>query len=100
MRVPPDCAQVAPLVRGRPPAVGRRQPPLRLTGDLVTELLQALRVGRVRRPHDEGHSTTTPSPPRRGSPAAASAPPSRIVTAPAPPKKRLRARQRTTFQPS
>src|SRR5207253_5371676 len=96
VRVAPDRSQVAALVDDVAPAVGRHEPSLRLGADGVAELLEALRVGRLRAADD--HSTTTPAPPRRGSPAAASFPPS-SVTAAAPPKKRLRRRHRVTFQP-
>ena len=83
VRIAADRAQVAALVGDVAPAVRRHQPPFRLGPDGVAEVLEALRVGRLRAADD--HSTTTPAPPRRGSPAAAS-PPSCSVTAAAPPK--------------
>src|SRR5436190_5797812 len=96
VRIAADRAQIAALVRDVAPAIRRDEPPLRLAADSVAELLEGYRIAGLRTADD--HSTTTPAPPRRGSPPAASSPFS-SVTAAAPPKKRLRLRQRATFQP-
>src|ERR671934_294495 len=99
VRITPDRAQVTALVADAPPPVLRREPPLRLRRDRVAELLQRLRISGISWADDERHRTITPAPPRRGSPAAARVPSSRISTAAAPPKYRLRRRQRTSCQP-
>src|SRR3954462_9852207 len=96
VRIAADRAQVTPFVGGVAPTIRCDEPAFRLAADGVTEVLETLRVTGLGATHD--HSTTTPAPPRRGSPAAASSP-SSSVTAAAPPKKRLRLRQRATFQP-
>src|SRR5262249_10114040 len=95
--IAPDRAQVAPLVSCVAPAVRRDEPALGLGAAPAAELFTPLRGARPRAADD--HPPTPPAPPRRGSPAAASSP-SSSVTAATPPKKRLRLRQRATFQPS
>src|SRR5436305_1531571 len=82
--VPPLVADAAPL------AVGRYEPPFRLRAHRLGEANERFRVACVGGTHDKTHG----APPRRGSPAAARVPSGSTSTAFAPPKNRLRSRQR------
>ena len=97
--MPTNGAQVAALVRGAPPGVGRQQPLARLLPD---RRRQCDEVGGVRRlgGTDRDHRTMHPKPPRRGSPAAPRTFPGLRSTADAPPKKRFAPAQTTGSKPS
>jgi hypothetical protein len=87
--------EVAALVGGCSPGLGREEPFAGLAADRGREANQLVRVLRLRA-SERDHGTTTPCPPRRGSPAAPRTVAERRSTADAPPKKRLRSSQRTT----